>query len=67
MISVISSEQAFRALFDEIAVHYSVSSFVPSACDKVRDVPQHCFSQVDNKDDRLGFLHDTCIQISTRN
>ena len=63
MLSAIVSEQAFRAVLDDITVDLSVSSFVPSAI-KVRDVPQHCFSQVDNKKDRLGSLHNTYMRES---
>lgn len=64
MIGVIFSKQAFRAVLDDITIHHSVSNFVPSAIDKVRDVPQHCFSQVDNKNDRLGPSHNIYMRKS---
>ena len=38
-----------------------------SKYDKVRDVPRHCFSQVDNKNNRLGSLYNTYIQKPIKN
>ena len=49
--------------------HHCLSFRVDSCSeyDKVRDVPRHCFSQVDNQNNRLGSLYSRDMQKSNKN